>query len=112
MTPAEFVRARLDEKERADWHVYDCAGMDFGEGCGCGVPERTRREVEAGRAILDEHKPAGTFNYIDHGVQTSEFCAACGSGDDEYPMPWPCRTVRILATIDSDHPDYRPEWKP
>lgn len=103
----KFVSARLDEKARADWHVYDCAGMDLGEGCGCGVPERVSREVEAGRKILamwsdpDVARNPAAHGYVS-GVDDEEVGRAMAIDE----------VVRILATVDSDHPDYDPEWNP
>jgi hypothetical protein len=85
-------------------------------------PARALREVEAGRAILRMHRP--TPPHPEFGFTypaAARFCGYCGPGDnwqaeqepDHYPDAlWPCRHVRILAAIDSDHPDYRPEWAP
>jgi hypothetical protein len=33
-------------------------------------------------------------------------CSTCGD------VPWPCDTVRLLAIVFADHPDYRNEWRP
>jgi hypothetical protein len=103
----KFGYARLAEDERADWHVYDCAGMDFGDGCGCGVPERMRREVAVKRKILALHEPLPS-SYGEPSV-----CPSC------WPQPWvgthplaPCPTMRHLVAVYSNHPDYRDEWKP
>jgi ferredoxin-like protein FixX len=72
--------------------------------------ERVLREVEAKRAILELHAPAGPFNYFDHGeLRTSESCLACGTTD--YPMPWPCKTLLAVLAIFRDHPDYDEEWR-
>jgi Family of unknown function (DUF6221) len=60
------------------------------------------RMVEAGRAILAEH--AGGY---------PGYCAVCHAGGFDWdPERWPCATVRALAAVYSDHPDYRDEWKP
>lgn len=52
-------------------------------------------------------------------------CVTCSDGDDGgCPDPdccggasammhsWPCPTLRAIAAIYADHPDYRDEWKP
>jgi hypothetical protein len=67
---------------------------------------RLLREVEAKRAILAEHAALG-----------EGYCPRC-SQDEEQPLPvgwWvpaPCPTMRALAGIWSDHPDYHQEWAP
>ena len=70
-------------------------------------PARVLRDVEAGRAILALHEPLPS-SYGEPPV-----CPSC------WPQPWigthplaPCPTLRILAGVYSDHPDYRQEWKP
>jgi len=62
-------------------------------------PARVLREVAAKRAILAEHQEAASGGY----------CELCyyGYGGGS----WPCPTVRALASVYSDHPDYREEWK-
>ena len=76
-------------------------------------PARVLREVEAGRAILAAHLP-GEFDR--YGL-TEILCRTCVTGheaymDDDGADPWPCATVRRLAAVWSDHPDYREEWAP
>ena len=53
-------------------------------------PARALREVEAKRAILDDHMPD------EYGCQICQ-------GDTTCPLPY-------LAAVYSDHPDYRQEW--
>ena len=62
-------------------------------------PARVLREVEAKRAILRWH-PSERMRYID-----ASRCPQC-------ELTWPCPTVRLIAAVYSDHPDYRDEWKP
>lgn len=96
-----FLKARLDEQERdaGDWHnQYDC---DLGQletygRCSCDGPARELRKVAALRAIMTEHE---------HRTESDR---KFGFG----PGSSPCRTLRALALIWSNHPDYRPAWKP
>ena len=74
-------------------------------------PEQTIREVEAKRAIMTEHDPCYPTYYPTPSGQPT--CGVCHSGGFDWdPERWPCATVRALAAVWSDHPDYRPEWKP
>jgi Family of unknown function (DUF6221) len=75
-------------------------------------PARIVREVEAKQAILAEHRPTDWKAYGDL------MCFRCRLDDDEpipdghHWVPWPCPTVRQLAAVYSDHPDYHQEWAP
>ncbi len=64
--------------------------------------ERLAR-AKAELAILDEHGPNDTFGPDDI------CCSACG---DVPQVPFPCRTVRLLAGGYRRRPGYREEWKP
>lgn len=90
-------------------------------------PARALREVEAKRAILAEHFILTNENRIEAYEEYSvvPWGAKGGAGDQGsgcvtchyYGMGGVkgygiCRTVRILAAVYSDHPDYRQEWKP
>ena len=73
-------------------------------------PARVLREVEAGRAILAEHQPVWD-DYVDgDGIERAthecETCRPPGTPDN-----WPCQTIRALAAVWSDHPDYDPAWR-
>jgi hypothetical protein len=73
--------------------------------------DRMLREVEAKRATLAEHNPGYPVTYPEPSGQPT--CSVCNEGSwDVEPMPWPCPTVRILAAIWSDHPEFDQEWKP
>lgn len=81
---AEFIAARLAEDS------------DLAAG---GAIWTTR--TAALQAVLDEHQPE------------SGICGTCRHFDFRYdydPVRWPCPTVRAVASIWSDHPDYRAEW--
>lgn len=90
----KFLRARLDEDEAAaeTWRERDL---------------RPLREVEAKRAILAEH------------ASDDHWCArppdpdwVVYEGGERLVRTYPCGTLRTLAAIYSDHPDYQQEWKP
>ena len=72
-------------------------------------PARVLREVEAKRRITALHHPVFE-DYVDgDGIERGSYQCA----EDEPPGSpdyWPCRTIRAIAAIYSDHPDYRQEW--
>lgn len=91
-----FLLARLAEDEEAA-HV---AHHD---------PARAFAECAAKRAIIEMHKvivvwPEGTggSKYYTGGV---DVCASC---DERTHVP--CPTLRALAAVYADHPDYQQEW--
>jgi len=74
-------------------------------------PARVLREVEAGRKILAEH----TFLPDSHPLARS--CPRCITDREGYQEEWldddyPCLTLRVLAAVWCDHPDYDPAWAP
>jgi hypothetical protein len=107
-----FLRARLDEDEAAAKEAASRPGGGAWGGPDDGTrhtavgrhiarhdPARVlRRQVPAMRAILGLHVPLE-----DSGEPPQ--CVICL----EYV---PCRTLRYLAAVYSDHPDYRPGWAP
>lgn len=99
-------------------------------------PARVLREVAAKRRILAEHKPQLRTVEWPHD-QTGDghgwTCPRCqnvendasdwhppigGAGvfpKDDFVTPYvlaPCLTLAVLASVWSDHPDYRSEWSP
>ena len=100
MDLAEFLAARLDEDTaflRSNRkHLWT---------------ERPLREVEAKREILALH---GFDNTTKHGGTGPDRCLVCITDRDDYEESWvgdlwPCLTLRMLAAVYSDHPDYRQE---
>ena len=98
-----FLNARLDEDEgylkSNQHHLWT---------------QRPFREVEAKRAIIAEHGPDPINKF---GSVHDPLCLVCLTNRDGYEEmweadEWPCRTLRSLAAVYSDHPDYRQEWKP
>ncbi|GAA2484752.1 DUF6221 family protein [Streptomyces thermolineatus] len=67
-------------------------------------PARVLREVEAKRRLLALHEP-GEMEFVDGDV-----CMACDVRD-EGPH-YPCLTLRLIAAVYDQHPDYREDWRP
>lgn len=130
----EFITARLGEDEQqalsaspGPWHLNaehdEVIAVDGIEVCTAHAlsnnqlrntarhiarhdPARVLREVAAKRAILAENAPKVT-TWV--GEPDTLSCGRCGTWN-EYPVSYPCRTLRTLAAIYSDHPDYNHEW--
>ena len=64
-------------------------------------PARALREIASKRAILELHA---------NGTPGVDYCKSCWDGNT--PLDWPCPTLRALAAVHADHPDYEPEWAP
>lgn len=95
----EFLLARLAEDE---------AALSEAEAPGTtgGAADRTRRrraELRAVRAVIELHRGAADI-WGFHG------CLTCGNVADTTDG-YPCPTVRALAAVHADHPDYRAEWR-
>jgi hypothetical protein len=102
----EFLRARLDEDEKAaqlakraidqDWHLVP-ARMVYS-------PRVVLADIDAKRRIINLHSKG----YEDNpgSIAPQGWCTVC---DGE---PLPCPTLRLLALPYADHPDYRDEWRP
>ena len=88
-----FLNARLDEDERE--LVKDPpVGLGYAN-----LAARIRRDVEAKRAILDQLATDLSYSPpVPSGHQRAWAIASL--------------IVEALTTVYSDHPDYRPEWKP
>jgi hypothetical protein len=123
MELTEFITARLDEDEAAAQAARKLAPSDteLAQQAGPCVsdagyvhiarhhPNRVLREVAAKRAILARHPPDGD-RWPDCATCSCE--GALAGSDCIGTVSWPCPTVRDVAAIWSDHPDYRPEWAP
>jgi hypothetical protein len=72
--------------------------------------ERALREVEADRKILALH-PREEHLRPDLGPDwAAVYYCPCQCPDGIIEGEWPCETVRILAAVYSDHPDYDETW--
>jgi hypothetical protein len=86
----DFLLARLAEDE---------ASPPVTAGSRHLVEDRMARECEVKRRIVDEHPAYG-------GVCCC--CKAMGGGSQRFP----CLTLRLLALLYADHPDFREKWRP
>jgi hypothetical protein len=122
MTLSEFLLARYTEEENEargivdrDEFSYDVTAdrrfEAYGDHIEAGVG-RVTAGLEAKRQVVKRH----------HIREVSPSCAECGgytATSDEvrgiahhgYAIPWPCPTLRLLAAVYADHPDYREEWR-
>lgn len=107
-----FIEARLDADVR---HAKQLKRLGLHLE-GWGRPDRDLREVAAHRKILELHPtneaqpyranvPGGIFH------PSNPYYCDCQEDDGLISGHEPCETKRILASIYSDHPDYRAgEW--
>lgn len=109
MTITEFLLARISEDET--WaHVVQSSGIHITQGPSTSASSAARvlAECEAKRRIVELHGAYPTPQAMTYGTITA--CQECGSVDDS-PVEWPCPTLRHLASIYADHPDFREEWR-
>ena len=97
-----FIEARLDERDLANEMFRSAGAGDY-------LARRVLAEVAKDRAILALHRP-------DTMMSGQTVCGVCCADDEQkwtiVPAQYTCQTVRLLAAIDADHPDYDPSWKP
>ena len=100
MTLVEFLEARIAEDERkAEAGGYHNGGGVFANdnyGCLLVQPSRVLAECAAKRAIISDHQQ----------VDVPFFWPVCVGCERQMP----CATLRHLAAVYKDHPDYREEW--
>jgi hypothetical protein len=92
MTLIEFVKARIDDDERAANAMLAVAkGTVLAE-----VPERMLREVALKRQLLEGHTGTHRCAWGDHADDRRENCAM----------------QRKIAAVYSNHADYDEGWRP
>jgi hypothetical protein len=89
------VRDRYGRSDQ--WHRLDCELNSYDSGpCDCGVPDRVLAECAAKRRIVELH--------------SGENDTPCQSWAGNYTYE-PCPTLRALASVYADHPEFREEWR-
>lgn len=125
---AEFLLARIAEDEAMartagkpdtsgeTLHGYTVSAAEDEGAPDAGVeliarfdPARVLAECEAKRKIVEVHETIAAF-YPGCTIETDPCCEVC-SGGGEYPGSFPCKTLRLLAAVYADHPDYRDGWR-
>lgn len=121
LTLADFLLARIDEDEALarDMQHQAQAGRPLLTLNGGGTalrelvdPARVLAECAAKRAIVELHAAFPRIAGWDEAPTVH--CATCSEccTTDWDTNTYPCPTIRHLATIYADHPDYSPEWRP
>lgn len=101
-------------------NLWDCEGSDTL----CAAPEvathmarhdpsRVLAECKAKRALVDIHtlKDAGSGKSIDPDHREVG-CETCNWDTSYWWLEYgPCETLKALAAVHADHPDYNQEWK-
>jgi len=126
MTLIEFLNARLDEDEAVvkeaiaalerdpDALIDDGLGWyannadSSGDSIVAVGPRRAAAEVEAKRRIVKTH----SVRYFGRDSAVCETCHTYTTDYGDEAEDFPCITLRLLASVYADHPDYRQEWKP
>ncbi len=116
-TLVEFLRARLDEDEAAAGRLDGA----YIEGEPSPVPAwalGVLADVAAKRRILALHGQVECVNCEDAGRTPGTSCHICHHDEDTIPTEpkglydGTCFTIRALATVYADHPDYDEAWRP
>ena len=120
MSIREFLLERIAEDEATlerngpfphSTHGRDLVGTYRADCPDCiGVPSRERvlAECEAKRAVIEEHWP-GEGHYRDYCETCAEWWHA-EVGEGPPGVRFPCPTLRAVAAVYKDHPDYQQEW--
>ena len=133
----EFLRARLNEDERAavwamqgPWRLHRIPADSAWQITGTSGTHSVARIPDSGQnegtvRHIALHDPARVLREVEakraiverhqlgswhsHVLDADvKTCRACGTPDED----WPCPDLRLLALPYSDHPDYREDWRP
>jgi hypothetical protein len=113
MTLTDFLLARYAEAEvqAEDYLLMGQAGVprSFIDAVG----ERLQKECAAKRQIVELHaRLPGDITTWDKvmaiGPELTDY--ECSGSVNTYGRPDDCRTLRALASVYADHPDYNPAW--
>ena len=81
-------------------------------------PAHVLAQCAAVRAVVALHQDEPQFAYdyeagANEDAPWAHICSSCGGGGiHEYPIDWPCPTLRALALPYADQPGWREEWRP
>lgn len=114
MTITEFLADRIaeDEAEAQKGGYHNASGGAFARdnyGCLLVQPARVLAECAAKRAIMGQHEID-----LDMSEPYCDSCAEwwnCVLGEGPPMVAWPCPTLRALAAVYADHPDYQEAWR-
>jgi hypothetical protein len=105
-TITEFLEARIAEDEAAarlrDVQTFGAEQRAFAGVQGVFDPARVLAECEAKRRIVAVHSIRA-----DTCETCTEYHSQISGCENE---PWPCATIRALASVYADHPDFDPAW--
>lgn len=122
----EWLRTQLDADAAPipmpAWHEGWCMEMYVEDGTclTCGGEEdpanvtyqerspQALREVEAKRGLLALHTPSELGTWVGDDDDREPACATCG----DLTTWFPCRTLRLLASVYADRPGYQEGWAP
>lgn len=113
LTLSAFLLARIEDDESVARrsmaqrygdqeapHLLACGLNSYNtDTCDCGYPARVLAECAAKRAIVEVH-----HEYL----AVCSHCVELGGAYDR--EAWPCSTLRALASVHADHPDFDPSW--
>ena len=107
LDPDGVARQRFGKPGRAQWLAL-AVDRPWRDGV-----SRALAEVVSKRRIVGLHSPTANGDCRLCLVDRYEELAA-GNDHDCYhePLPYPCGTVRALALLYADHPDYDESWRP
>jgi hypothetical protein len=102
---ADFLLARITDDEAVatsvlGWGVYD-ERPEVKEWIVLANPTRMLVWSGVRRNLVSLHSSVGADVERDGAEPTCEDCT----------QPMPCRTLRMLATLYADHPDFQEQWR-
>ena len=114
MNIREFLLERITEDEsdaQADAAEMDSSSISIQFDCATQArftPARVLAECEAKRAVIEQHGP-GESHYRDYCETCAEWWDA-EVGEGPPGVKFPCPTLRAVAAVYKNHPDYPQEW--
>lgn len=71
-------------------------------------PARVLREIDAKRQLLALHGPSEFGTWVGDDDDQEPACRTCG----DLTTRFPCRTLRLLASVYADRTGYQEAWRP